>query len=51
MKANIEKQLSSSTLPTICTMAIQPVSHIFEKLQTRTQDVVTKHHIPIKGLL
>ncbi len=35
MKVNIEKQLSSSTLPTICSMAIQPVSHILKSCKQK----------------
>ncbi len=51
MKANINKECSSSTLPIICTMAISANFTYSEKLQTRTWNVVTKCHILIKGLL
>jgi hypothetical protein len=49
--ANIEKQRSSFTLLTICTMAILANFTYFRKLHIRTQDVVIKHHILVKGLM
>ncbi len=51
MKANVEKLCSSFTLPTICIMAILANFTYFRKLHIKTQDVITKCHILVKGLV
>ncbi len=49
IKANVKKHLSSSTLPTICTIANSTNFTYFEKLKESTRNVVTTHHILVKG--
>jgi hypothetical protein len=51
MKANVEKLHPFFTLPTICTMAISTNFTYSRKLQIKTQDVVTKCDILVKGLM
>jgi len=51
MKTNIEKHFSSFTLSTICTMANLVNFTYFGKLWISIQDVGTKCHILIKGLV
>jgi hypothetical protein len=49
IKAKVEKHLSSSTLPTIYTMANSTSFTYFGKLRENIQDVITRHHILVKG--
>jgi hypothetical protein len=48
IKAKVEKQGSSSTLPTTCTIASSTNFTYSRKLETRIQDVVTRHHILVR---
>jgi hypothetical protein len=49
IKAKVEKHFSSSTLPTICTMANSTNFTYFEKLEENIRNVVTRCHILVKG--
>ncbi len=49
IKAKVEKHLSSSMLPTIYTMANSTSFTYFKKLKESNRDVVTRHHILVKG--
>jgi hypothetical protein len=50
IKAKIMKHFSSSTLPTIYTMANSINFTYFKKLEENTWDIITRHHILVKGL-
>ncbi len=45
------EHLSSSTLPTICTMANLISFTYSRKLETNVQDVIPRCHILVKGLV
>jgi hypothetical protein len=49
IKAKVEKRLSSSMLPTICTMANSTNFTYFRKLKESIRNVVTRCHILVKG--
>jgi hypothetical protein len=49
VKAKVEKHLSSSILPTICTIANSTSFTYFGKLEDSTQNVITRCHILVKG--
>jgi hypothetical protein len=49
IKAKVDKHISSSTLPTIYTMANSSNFTYFGKLEESTQDAITRHHILVKG--
>jgi hypothetical protein len=49
IKVKVKKHLSSSMLPTICTIANSISFTYFRKLKESTQNVVTSHHILVKG--
>jgi hypothetical protein len=51
MKAKVEKHMSSSTLPTICAITNSANFTYSKKLNVNIQNVVTKHHILIEGLV
>jgi hypothetical protein len=51
IKAKVEKHLSSSTLPIICTMTNSTNFTYSGKLETNIQDVVTSCHMRIKRLV
>jgi hypothetical protein len=51
IKAKIEKHLSSSTLSNICTMTNLTNFTYSRKLKTNIQNVFTRHHMWIKGLM
>jgi hypothetical protein len=51
MKAKVEKHLSSSTLPIICAITNSTNFTYFGKLDVNIQNVVTRHHIIIEGLV
>lgn len=46
-----KKRLSSSTLPTTCTITNLVNLTYLGKLVTKMWDVVTKHHILVKGFM
>jgi hypothetical protein len=49
IKAKVEKHLSSSMLPTICTMANSTNFTYSRKLEESTRNLVPRHHILVKG--
>ncbi len=51
VKAKVEKHLSSSMLPIIHTMANSTNLMYLGKLKTNIEDVVTRHHIMVNGLV
>ncbi len=51
IKARIEKQCSSPTMPTTCTIASSTNFTYSRKLEIRIRDVVTRCHIMVKGFV
>ncbi len=51
MKTKVKKHMSSSILPTICAITNSTNFTYFGKVDANIQNVVTRHHILIEGLV